>query len=194
MKKIIWIDLDEVLSETVDGVLKFHNYQINGKLANRKDISSYYLWDIKKFKLTKEEWIKYFKSFLDSKDRENILPVQGAKAWLEKLIKIWWKIAIITARRIEIKDFTIQRLNKYFLWMRNEIVFANHFSQNEKNKSELCKQQWIKIMIEDNLEYAKELSEKGIKVYLLAKPWNKKYKNGMDPNIIKVAWREEIII
>ena len=49
-------------------------------------------------------------------------------------------------------------------------------------------------MVEDNLEYAIELADAGIKTYLLDKPWNKKYQNGMHPNIIKVSSRDEIDI
>jgi len=65
MEKIIGIDLDEVLSETVDGVLKFHNYQINGIPAHKEDISDYYIFNIEKYNLNKEDAIKYFRVFLD---------------------------------------------------------------------------------------------------------------------------------
>ncbi|MEI7558108.1 MAG: hypothetical protein WCJ45_04755 [bacterium] len=78
-------------------------------------------------------------------------------------------------------------MNEHFAGLRDEIVFANHFSAQEKNKSELCKEHGINIMIEDNADYAKELADTGIKVYLLDKPWNKRYKNGIDSNIIKVS-------
>ena len=193
MQKTIGVDLDEVLSETVDGVLKFHNYQINGIPAARSDITAYYLWDIDKFWMTKEDWVKYFRLFLDeAQSSDAILPVHGAKEWLERLKLAWWKITIVTARKEQIKDFTIHRLNNHFQWLRDEILFANHFSVNEVSKSQLCKQQWITTMVEDNLEYAKELANTGIKVYLLDKPWNSEYYNGAHPNIIKVASRDEI--
>ncbi len=193
MEKIIGIDLDEVLSETIDGVLKFHNHIINGIPASKNDISAYYLRDVDKFWMTKEEWMKYFRRFLDEAQRsEDIFPVEWAKEWLEKLRQEWWKIIIVTARRIEIKDFTIHRLNEHFLWLWDEILFANHFSQNEISKSELCKQHGIHIMVEDNFEYAIDLATAGIKTYLLDKPWNQKYEKWIYPNIIKVSWREEL--
>jgi len=182
MEKIIGVDLDEVLSETIDGVLKFHNYQINDIPAHREDISHYYLWDVEKYGLTQEEGVKYFRSFLDEAQKsEEILPVQWAKEWLEKLKNDWWKIIIVTARREEIKDFTIHRLNEHFQWLRDEILFASHFTVNSVEKSELCKQHWINIMIEDNLEYAIELTNAWVKMYLLDKPWNKRF----DPEVNK---------
>ena len=193
MEKTIGIDLDEVLSETIDGALKFHNHQINWIPASRNDISTYYLRDIDKFWMTKEEWIKYFRSFLDEAQRsDDISPVKWAKEWLEKLKQEWWKIIIVTARKSEIKDLTIHRLKQHFLWLWDGILFANHFSKDEVSKSQLCKQQGIYIMIEDNLEYAIDLATAGIQTYLLDKPWNKKYEKELYPNIIKVSWREEL--
>ena len=195
MEKIIGIDLDEVLSETVDGVLKFHNYQINGIPAHKEDISDYYIFNIEKYNLNKEDAIKYFRVFLDEWQRsEDIFPVKWAKEWLERLRQQWWKIIIVTARRIEIKEFTVHRLNEHFLWLWDEILFANHFSENEISKSELCKQHGIHDMVEDNLDYAIDLANAGIKTYLLDKPWNQKYVKNVYPNINKVFWREEIII
>lgn len=195
MEKIIGIDLDEVLSETIDGTLKFHDYQINGISAHKEDISDYYIFNIDKYSITKEDAIRYFRAFLDEWQKsEDIFPVKWAKEWLEKLRKKWRKIIIVTARRIEIKEFTIHRLNQHFLWLWDEILFANHFSKNEISKSELCKQHGIHTMIEDNLDYAIDLANTGIKTYLLDKPWNQKYTKTAYPNITKVSWREEISI
>lgn len=195
MEKIIGIDLDEVLSETVDGVLKFHNYQINGIPAHKEDISDYYIFNIQKYNLNKEDAITYFRVFLDEAQKsEDIFPVPWAKEWLERLKNNWWKIIIVTARRTEIQEFTIHRLNEHFLWLWDEILFANHFSANEVTKSELCKQHGIHIMVEDNLDYAIDLANAGVKTYLLDKPWNQKYEKGIYPDIIKVYWRDEIHI
>jgi len=55
----------------------------------------------------------------------------------------------------------------------------------------LCKERGIKIMIDDNKLFANELAEKGVKVFLLDKPWNKNYDK--HKNIIKVKdWKEVI--
>jgi|GEM_PF-453524 len=77
MEKIIGVDLDEVLSETIDGVLRFHDYQIKGIPAHKEDISDYYLWDMEKYGVTQEEGVRYFRSFLDeAQAREDIMPVK----------------------------------------------------------------------------------------------------------------------
>ena len=41
-------------------------------------------------------------------------------------------------------------------------------------------------MVEDNLDYAIDLANAGIKTYLLDKPWNQKYVKNVYPNINKV--------
>ena len=195
MQKIIWVDLDEVLAETIEGVLKFHNYQINNISARKEDISDYYLWDIKKYWLTQDEGVKYFRDFLDEAQiSEEILPVKWAKEWLKRLKNGWRKIIIVTARREEIKEFTVHRLNEHFGWLWDDILFASHFTEHAINKSELCKQHWIEIMIEDNLDYAIELANAGIKMYLLDKPWNKKYDSSINEGIEKIYDRDELNI
>ncbi len=49
----------------------------------------------------------------------------------------------------------------------------------------------IKIMIEDNPEYALDCAKNGIKTFLLDKPWNKNYSQ--HENLIKVKSWEEIV-
>ena len=44
--KIIWVDLDDVLSELVDFVLKKNNYKIWNLPIQRKDMQNYYLHKI----------------------------------------------------------------------------------------------------------------------------------------------------
>ena len=46
-------------------------------------------------------------------------------------------------------------------------------------------------MIEDNKDYACACAEKGIKVFLLEKPWNKIYEE--HPNIIKINHLKEVL-
>lgn len=46
-------------------------------------------------------------------------------------------------------------------------------------------------MIEDNLDYAIEMANTGIKMYLLDKPWNKKFNPEINKGITKIySWDE----
>lgn len=175
MSKILWVDLDEVLAETVDEVLKYNNYMIKWQAIYKDDISDYYVSNISKYNLIKDDAIDFFWSVLSSPSRENILPVKWAKEKLQELKNNWRKIVVVTARREEISEYTNNWLKKFYPKLIDDIAFANHFSDKEVPKSTLCKQKWIKIMIEDNLDFAVELANFWVKVYLLDKPWNRHY-------------------
>lgn len=192
MNKILWVDLDEVLAETIDEVLKYHNYSINNMSITKNDISDYYLSNINKYNINRQQAINFFSEILTTSARENILPVQWAKEKLETLHKQWWKINIVTARREEIADYTHKWLDKYYPNLIDNILFANHFSDKEVPKSNLCLQKGIDYMIEDNLDFALELAQFGIKVYLLDKPWNRHYNSLIHLWVTKVYSRSEI--
>ncbi len=191
MNKVIGIDLDEVLSESVNQILKIHNHQINWKKIKKSDISSYYLHDIPDLNISKKQCIKRFRDGLMHKSFEDTKSVIWAQTKLKELKKKWYKLIVITARREVFKKPTIDRLDKNFGWLISDVLFADHFTKNEKNKSELCKQVNAKIMIEDNLEYAIELASNGIKVYLIDRPWNQNYDPSIHKNIFKFKkWRD----
>lgn len=191
MKKVIWVDLDEVLSETVDKVLEIHDWVINNKKVARDDISNYYLHENKWLWIKKEDWIKVFDKLRNSKQSNNIIPVKWAIEKLKQLKSEWYKFIIITARREILKAYTNKWIQKNFPWIFENIIFTNHYTENEIQKSEVCKKNWIQIMIEDNLEFWSELAANWIKVYLLDKPRNKHYNPETHKWIIKVnGWNE----
>lgn len=192
MEKIIGIDLDEVLSETVETMLKSHKNIINGIPIYKEDISDYYIFNIKKYKLSQEDAVRIFRNFYDQTQSNDDIPaIQWSVDWLKRLKKNWWKIVIVTARREEIRDITISRLDHHFPWIWDDILFASHFTDKQINKSELCKQHWINIMIEDNLDYAIEMANASIKMYLIDKPWNQKFNPDIHKGITKFYdWSE----
>lgn len=194
MTKIIWIDLDEVLAETVDHALEFHNYQICWKNLNKDDIIEYYIYKIEKLEVTKEEAINWFRKPLLHDYNLEILPVLWAHNWLKRIKEKWYKCKIVTARQSEIlSEYTHKWIEKHFWNIFDDILFANHFTKNDISKSEICKNHWIEIMVEDNFEYALELAQNWIYTFLIEKPWNKNIKTE-HKNIKKVKSWEEIII
>lgn len=169
----IWVDLDEVLAKTAEEVLKFHNYQIWWKNFLLEDINDYCIWNLSWVNMTKKEAISYFKDFFMKWDKCKIKPVLWAKEQLDFLKSKWFETTVITARRMELKDYTLKWLDKHYAWIFQDVYFAEHFTDNHKDKSEICIENKIQYMIEDNFEYALDTANAGIKTFLLERPWNR---------------------
>lgn len=191
MQKIIGVDLDEVLSETIGQVLEMNNNEINGIKITREDVNNYYLHEIERLNLSIEDAVGFFDKLRNSDKKWEVKPIGWALEKLNELKSEWYKFMIITARRDFLKEYTEERVEKNYPWIFDEIVFTNHYSENAVLKSEICKQKWIEIMIEDNLDYAIDMANIGVKIYLIDKPWNKQYNPKIHKWIIKVnGWNE----
>lgn len=191
MNKIIAVDIDEVLSETVDAVLEVNNHEINWMKITKEEVSSFYFHEIERLNIWTEEDVKIFDKLWLSEKRRDVKPVEWAIEKLNELKSEWYKFIIITARREEFREYTEKRVEQNYAWIFDEIVFTNHYMINAVPKSEICKQKWIEKMIEDNLDYAIDMANAGVKVYLMDRPWNKQYNPEVHQGIIKVnGWNE----
>ncbi len=192
--KTIWVDLDEVLAELLDFVLEYNNYKIWSYKIKKDEIKDYYIHKIKWLDITKQEAVEWFRKPMheDIKDC-NILPIKWAKDRLLELKNSWYRLVILTARIEELFwEYTNVWINNYFKGIFDEIIYADHFHKKHKEKSELCIKYWIDYMIEDNYDYACDIANVWVKVYLLEKPWNnwQEYNN---KNIIRIKWWEEFM-
>jgi len=173
MTKIIWIDLDEVLAETVDKVLEKNNNIIWDLYFEKEHLTNYYIYNIPWINIDKNKAIDYFRWVLYYDHNLEIKPVLWA---LEKLLEFKNKgyvLKVITARADDLENYTNLWLEKYFPGIFSEVYFANHFTDNHKEKSEICKDLNLSMMIEDNYDYALDLANNWIKTYLIERPWNK---------------------
>lgn len=196
-QKVRWIDLDEVLFETIEGVLQYHNYQLNGVPTTKEDITDYHFYRIPKLNMSKEAAVGVFNEFLHSEKVDDIAPIIWAKETLEALKRRKTTLVGITWRLASYEWWTQKALQRYYTDLLIDTIFLDAYSDitsshvTKITKSEVCKEIWAKVMVEDDLHYAEELAANGIKVYLLDQPRNKQHQNGMHPNIIKVAsWQE----
>ena len=193
MSKIIWVDLDETLAEFVDYALDYHNYTINGKTIKRCHMKSYYICDICCLNITQEDAINWFRKAMEVDfNKLEVKPVYWAYEKLKEYKKNWYSFKIVTARNEDLFwEYTYKWVEKYYPNIFDDILFANHFSQQEKSKAEICKENNIFCMIEDNMDYTLELSQNGIKTFLIEKPWNKERKEE-HKNLIRVKNWDEI--
>ena len=172
--------------------LKFHNKK---KRTNYSydEIFTYRFEDFSN--LSKEEIRELVLGFNNTKEFDNLEFVPGAKESISSL-EDKNEIFFITSRHPATKPKTIDFFERNF--PKNN--FTIHFSGENwggegkdkgKSKGDICLGLGIRVMVEDNKEYALDCAKKGIKTFLLDKPWNKSYTK--HKNIIKVYdWGELI--
>ena len=191
-EKVIWVDLDEVLAELLDFVLEYNDYKIWLYEINRNHIKDYYIHKIEYLDITPEQAIEWFrKPMFEDINKFKMLPILWAKEKLLELKWKWYKLVILTARIEELFwEYTRKWVENHFSEIFDDIIFADHFHENHKEKSELCLEYGIDCMIEDNYDYAHDIVKVWVKTYLLEKPWNN-WQDNYHPNIIRInSWDE----
>jgi len=188
--KIIWVDLDEVLSETLDYLLEYNKYMIWPHPIKREEVKDYYIHRMDHIDISIEKSIEWFtKPMVNDIEKKQISPILWSKEKLLKLKEEWYSLVIITARTEDVFwEYTKKWIEYYFNWIFDDIIFANHFHKKSKEKHEICTEMWIWIMIEDNYDYAMWLSKAWVKTYLLEKPWNN-WQEDYHENIVRImSW------
>ncbi len=182
----IGIDLDEVLANFLDPLLRFHN-EIYSTSLKRDDFKSYNFWET--WGGTREQAIQKVLDFYKSDYFKNIKPFEGAIESIEELSKDN-ELLIITSRYKAISEETEKWINKYFPDNFSGIHFTNEFfdSFNNKRKHEICLDLEINSLVEDSLEYAQQCASNGINILLMDRPWN---RGKLQEGIIRVhSWKE----
>ena len=198
MKEKIFIDIDEVVARTIeDWVYPMVNRDFWTNFSydtttNYRDV----FWNT----LT-ENWkpidlqrkIQIFNWAILTDSWKNLIrPVHWA---LEKILDFSnrFEIWMLTARHSMLHEYTKDWVWKIFNWVVSQVFFSNCYHGWTVTKSDICIQEWVKIMIEDDIDYSLELANNWIKVFLLSKPWNI-YRKESHSNIVKVDSWEEIIL
>lgn len=187
--------MDEVLAESVDFIFQVIGYQINGFQLSKESIKDYndvFFWT----------WISFpdaIRIYRESMEKDigklEIKPVEWSIEKIKELENLWHELFIVTARNSDyFTDYSIEWAKRYYKNAFRNILFSNqHNGAKYKPKPEICLENGIEIMIEDNLDYALELAKNGIKTFLLEKPWNIHRTENHD-NIIKVKTWKDIVI
>jgi uncharacterized HAD superfamily protein len=190
--KIIWVDLDEVLAETVDFCLEKNNYRIWNKIIKKEDIIDYYIHQIPWIDIELNGAIDWFNKPIASDIKK--LEIQPVKWAIEKILELKSnsnEIVIITARNQDkLWEYTYKWLEKYYKWLIDKVIFTDHFTDKHRHKWEVCRELWVDYMIEDNFDYALDIAKNWIKTYLLEKPWNKLQNDG-HKNLKRIQLWEE---
>lgn len=185
--KKIGIDIDEVVVEFMKHFIDYWNLE-KGTSFRVEDLETYHLWETP-VHLSKEESMREVLKFQMSPLFEQTSFVEGVFESIRELAKIH-KIFFVTARPKEIRGETENMLNENLSGVDFNIFFSGDV-YGGKSKSEICIDCGADILIEDNYHYAVDCAEKGIKVFLLDKPWNRNCDNNL--NIKRVSGWKEIV-
>lgn len=175
MSLCIWVDCDEVLSETINELLKYP--PLKEKWLQRSDITSYNLYEVEKFWLTKEEAIQLFFSFFESSEYYQCQPVSWAYEKLYVRKQAWHKLFVVTARKKSHEEQTRKRVETHFPWIFSDFLFMGQYTEDEVAKSQLCKNMWIQVLIDDSTWNIHDMNSVWMPCFLLDKPRNQWVEN-----------------
>jgi len=183
----IGVDIDEICVEFAKGYLMKYNEKY-GRISSFENLFSYNLWE--PLELTKQEAVDLADEFYESDYFQNIQILDGAKESLTELAKDN-EITFITSRPIKLKGKTESFIKSNFPEFSFKLIFSNDFfSQGNLSKAEICLEEGISLLIEDNKDYSVSCADKGVKVILFDKPWNKGFEY---ENITRVkGWKEAL--
>lgn len=189
-KKIIGIDLDDVLLDFNTAICSYHNERYTPTYS-RDSIRSFYLEDT--WQCTREEAHRRILEFYETPEHRKALPVFGAKEALEELSQSY-RFLVVTAKPQYLETMTREWCQTYFPNVFQEICFTNLFGGKEshikRSKGEVCQELGIDTFIEDAPHHALDAAQTGIPVLLYDAPWNQGMK--WHPNITRVYSWEEI--
>jgi len=170
---IIAVDLDEVLSDTMPSLIKFHNETFNTKLRS-KDFHSYEFWRV--WGGTKSQSIAKFLQFTQSPYFLEVLPIKDSVQSVKYLSKKH-KLYVVTSRQTHLTDATHIWVNQYFPDIFQGLHVTNHpqwaVAGEAKTKSQVCQEIGANLLIDDSIGYAMECETIDIPVLLFDYPWNK---------------------
>ncbi len=101
-------------------------------------------------------------------------PCRGASDSLASLVDAGHELHVVTARAHSIKDQTIRWIDGHFKGVFVECHLTNQYAEGPKTtKPDVCSNEGIELIIDDNLEHVYSCLRKSVKVVLFGQPWNK---------------------
>ncbi|HVO86381.1 MAG TPA: hypothetical protein VMT23_01455 [Candidatus Binatia bacterium] len=186
--KIIAIDLDEVVVNTAEDILRHYNRNYGTEL----DLSDYYSHDYKNTWKTAdvETAVKRVNSYLETPEYSKSEPIHMAVDVIGKL-KQKYKLYIITGRPDFVEIATRKWIAKYFPKIFEDVVFSNFYDPSKhRHKGDICQELGVQLLIDDHLEHVLSVSKVGIDGILFGNfPWNQ--ADRLPKNVIRARdWAE----
>ena len=181
MKKVMALDLDDVLFNFTQASIDFYNSRFGTELS-MNDFIRYHLSEV--INITREEELRRVRLFFEE-CYDEIRPFEEAKRAVP-IIARNYSLVVITARPHYSHRKTLESVRMHFPEVE-DVIFINNGIEKRK-KSDMCMEIGTKIIVEDRLDYALDCSHEGIGVFLFDYPWNRGERN-LPRNIKRVySW------
>jgi uncharacterized HAD superfamily protein len=187
-KRIIAVDIDEVLASFSKSVVAFVNdkYNANMSISDICSLRFDQLWNI-----SVEETNRRMDEFHDSVYfREQLSPVDEMAFHYLGLLKEKFELHVVTARKSKIENITRDWIETHYPNVFTDIHFGNHYISPEeaeesmakgevkhatkRSKSSMCKDIGACLLIDDHLEYAIDCAEHKLPAILFGNySWNR---------------------
>lgn len=173
--KVIWIDIDGILIDTIDACIRKTSMQFWETLryTDWKHWNPHENPELQKIGIElQQDTVRFFHDIVHN-PTWNIPPIRWAISWVDSLKQAWKKLIALTGRADDARKVTTNLIDTHYQWQFDHILFSNHdVVEKKKQKSQVAKENGIGLMIEDNIHYAIELARNGIPTILLDRPWN----------------------
>lgn len=189
-KKVIAVDIDEVLAGFIDYFVEYHNLHFKTTITKDK-VVTFDLEDV--FGVTKEEISTRMIDFGKAGHNVKMKPVAGSIEGVDALLEKGYELHLVTSRPGVIEKDTRVWIENHFSGKFTDLHHAFnqkiHKEGSKKKKWEICKEIGAGVLVDDFLPNALSCAENGITVYLMDAPWNQ--TEDLPENVIRVkSWKE----
>lgn len=171
VKQIIAVDIDDVLADSTDALRRVVNERLGVSLQpedyhiENEDHWGHYEAVWKKHGL--EGWIKL--SDIEPMmvvNQSHVLPHDGALRTL-KALNERYELVIVTSRPPGWRAATERWLNEHFPGIFKQILFTRESESSEHtSKGQICAENRVSWLIDDNVEHAQSAVDEGIDILL----------------------------
>jgi len=167
----IAVDIDEVLADLLNQIILFHNEKY-GTNFKRDDFYSYSYHEV--WGGTIDQAIGKVEEFFDTNYFKETLPIKGALPSLLFLKEKGHDLFLITGRKYEVEEETKNWIEKYFPNIFSGIYHTNTYAPSgiRIDKSKVCKELGISLIIDDDILHVKDCTGEGVEVLVYDSPWN----------------------
>ena len=176
-ENVVAIDIDGVLAKYPESFIQFVNIK-TGKDFSGVELNSYNLYEVLSEKLDFNTIKKLKHEYRNSGEKKYLPIIEGAIEATKKLKKKGYTIVLLSSRPY--KQYP-RIFSDTIYWLKNNNFIYDAIIWGEKKEEKIMDEfPNMKFMIEDLLENANKVANRGYKVFLLDKSYNQgKTNNGV---------------